>query len=265
MTVPTLAAKLAAMWKRHVKQWVLGTPFEPLARRVGAWLSPPPPPSLDDQRTEAILARVLGPGDSCVDVGCHEGAVLRSMLAHAPQGRHFAFEPLPHLAAVLRRMFRDRPQVTVLDLALSDRSGERTFQHVRTNPAYSGFLRRRYDRPGEEVEEIRVRTAALDDVLPADLPIRLVKVDVEGAELEVLRGAVRTLTRYRPVVVFEHGLGAADVYGAGPADLWELLVDRCGLRVSLLQAFLDGAPPLSREGFEQQFAEHLAYYFVAHP
>jgi len=253
------------MWKRLAKHLVFGTALEPLARRVGARLSPPPPPSEEDRLTEAILARVLRRTDTCVDVGCHEGSVLQAMLAAAPDGRHFGFEPLPDLAQLSRRRFRKHPSVEIHEAALSDRAGIRTFQHVRSNPAYSGFLRRRFDRAHESVAEIRVRTATLDQVLPLDVPLRVVKIDVEGAEVEVLRGAVETLRRHRPYVVFEHGLGAADVYGAGPEDVWRVLVDECGLQLGLLPSFLDGRPALDLDGFRRQFSEHLAYYFVAYP
>jgi FkbM family methyltransferase len=56
------------------------------------------------------------------------------MVALAPEGHLFAFEPIPDLANSLRRCF---PQVHVHDCALSDHTGEATFQHVKNDPAYS--------------------------------------------------------------------------------------------------------------------------------
>ena len=45
----------------------------------------------------------------------------------------------------------------------------------------------------------------------------------EGAELQVLEGAVTTLQRHRPIVIFEHGSGSAETYGTLPADVFGLL------------------------------------------
>ncbi|HYC76703.1 MAG TPA: hypothetical protein VEI02_03645, partial [Planctomycetota bacterium] len=60
---------------------------------------------LYDRRTFALIDRVLPVDGAAVDVGCHEGAVLRRILRRAPRGKHVAFEPLPAYAARLRSEF----------------------------------------------------------------------------------------------------------------------------------------------------------------
>ncbi len=222
--------------------------------------------TLYDAQTAAIMERVLERRSNCVDVGCHQGAILDVMLRLAPEGRHFAFEPLPHMFAALKAKYAGRGNVELHELALSDASGETTFQHVVSNPGYSGLLRRHYDRPDEQVVEIRVKLARLDDVLPRDVGIRLVKVDVEGAELQVLRGAQEMLRRSRPFVVFEHGRGAADCYGTRPEHVFDLF-DGCGLNLSLMGDWLEAGAgrKLSREAFVDQFDAGRNYYFLAHP
>jgi FkbM family methyltransferase len=215
-----------------------------------------------DLETAEVMTRVLAAESNCLDVGAHQGAILQIILAHADRGHHVAFEPLPHLAAALRRDF---PQVEVCELALSDTTGGTTFEHVVTNPAYSGLRRRRYVRAAEEIRTITVRTARLDDLVPHDRPIALVKIDVEGGELQVLRGGLATLTRCRPFVVFEHGKGAADYYGTTPAAVYDLLVAQCGLRVSLMERWLAGARPFTRSEFIEHFERGRDFYFLAHP
>jgi hypothetical protein len=64
-------------------------------------------------------------------------------------------------------------------------------------------------------------------------------------------------------VVFEHGLGASDVYGTQPSDLYDLLTE-CGLKVSLLKRFLRNEKPLTKSEFEKQYFERLNYYFIAY-
>lgn len=214
-----------------------------------------------DAQTVEVMRRVLGPADNGIDVGAHVGDVLRHMVELAPEGRHLAFEPLPHLAEGLREAF---PSVTVHQVALSDADGQATFHHVTTNPAYSGLLLRRLDRPDEQVETIDVPVRVLDDLVDASTPVRFLKVDVEGAELGVLRGARQLLARDRPYVVFEHGLGAADVYGTSPTDVLDVL-SGADLQVFLLQDWLAGVGPLDTDRFVQQFETNENYYFLAAP
>jgi FkbM family methyltransferase len=218
-----------------------------------------------DRQTIAIMERSLRRDSCCIDVGCNVGAILTEILRAAPDGRHCAFEPLPDLFRDLRRRFGHHRNLELHEIALSDHEGRSSFQHVVTNHAYSGFRRRRYDRPHEEVVEIGVEAARLDRFVPKERRVELIKIDVEGAELEVLRGAEATLTRCRPLVVFEHGLGGSDFYGTTPEAVHDFLVGSCGLRISLLESWLDGRPPLSREGLVEQFHSGTNFYFLAHP
>ena len=185
------------------------------------------------------------------------------MLRSAPQGRHFAFEPLPDLAARLTRRF---PGVQMHQVALSDAAGETTFHHVVDYTGYSGFRRLSKIPPNAEVRELRVRTERLDDVLPPDLPIGFMKIDVEGAQLQVLRGAERTIMRWKPVIVFEHGALAQQPYGISSDMVWDLLT-RLGLRISCLGDWLSGQPSLGREEFARRVGPHATseFCFVAHP
>ena len=89
------------------------------------------------------------------------------------------------MAEGLRARF---PSVEVHELALAAEDGEATFHHVVSNPAYSGLIQRRFDREHEDVVITKVRVARLDDILPDDVVIRCLKIDVEGGELGVLTG-----------------------------------------------------------------------------
>lgn len=244
-------------WLR--KRLGLGQPFPVAEPPAGATLN-----EIYDYQTARVLERVLEPRSSCIDVGCHVGAIMDLMLHFAPEGRHYGFEPLPHLFADLARKYAGNPHVVLNEVALSEVAGETTFQHVVTNPGYSGIKRRRYDRPHEDVVEIRVKLARLDDVVPAEARVRLVKIDVEGAEMGVLKGGIETLRRSRPFIVFEHGLGAADHYGTRPEQVHDFFA-ALGLQVSTMGDWLDGRPPLSRAAMADQFDRGVNYYFLAHP
>lgn len=214
-----------------------------------------------DAWTAQVIAKVLAadPGTG-VDVGAHHGDILTSIIAAAPDQHHYAFEPIPAMAANLRERF---PDVAVHQVALAAEPGATQFNHVVSNPGYSGILQRRYDRPDEEIQLIDVELRRLDDLVDPDDPVRLLKIDVEGAELGVLQGAARTLGRWHPVVVFEFGLGASDVYGTTPRHIHDEFA-RHGMSVTLLNRWLTGAEPLTYEEFEQQYATGRNYYFLAY-
>lgn len=214
-----------------------------------------------DAWTRKLLKQVLNETSNCIDIGCHRGEVLEDMLRCSPQGQHFAFEPIPELFFELNDRYGDR--VHVHQIALSNESGEVEFHHVVSNPAYSGIRRRTY-AGAEEVNKIRVTQGVLDEIIPPSLKIDLIKIDVEGAEYQVLLGAKRTLQTWKPWVIFENGLGASDHYGTTPEMVFDFFED-CGLKVSLLDRYLENTPSLTREDFCKQFYQRLNYYFVAHP
>jgi hypothetical protein len=108
-----------------------------------------------------------------------------------------------------------------------------------------------------ESRRIQVDVARLDDVLDESSRPRLIKVDVEGAELAVLRGAAETIGRARPLVVFEHVL----VDPIESERLWRLLCDDIGYRVF----DIDGNGPLCLADFLRRLETREIWNWVAHP
>jgi len=217
-----------------------------------------------DRLTERVIIKVCRAESNCADVGCHKGEILDLFLAAAPQGRHFGFEPIPILFQNLKEKYADRTNCRFFDIALSNLRGSSSFNYVVSNPSYSGLLKRRYDRPNEEDTQITVLTEKLDDVWPKDMRLDVLKIDVEGGEQMVLEGGRETLIRWKPTVIFEHGLGASDIYGSTPEQVFALL-ESCGLRIYLLENFLEGRESLDAQDFAKQFYERRNYYFVANP
>ena len=247
-----------------LKKMVVGTFIEPLARKVHS-LFKEDKNRLYDIQTIEVMKRVLKKDSNGVDVGCHQGSILREILSFAPKGAHFAFEPLPEMYQGLLESFGSVQGLRIYDCALSDTTGTTSFQHVISNPGYSGIRKRRYDRPHEQIQEISVKIELLDNIIPRNIPIHFVKVDVEGAELQVFRGGIETIRNSRPVIVFEHGLGAADYYGTSPESIYDLLTSQCDLRLFLMTHWIEsnGANSLSREAFCKQFYSAKNYYFMA--
>jgi FkbM family methyltransferase len=253
----------------RIEHLVADTPFDGIARWTWSQVNGIGRPRARqsaryDHHTRQIMGKVLQPTSNCVDVGCHKGSVLIYMLKTAPSGTHHAFEPIPALAGTLQQRF---PKVGVHQIALSDTPGHASFQHVVSAPGFSGFRRMGYVPDSADVTEIQVRVDTLDNVLPPDLPIAFIKIDVEGAQLQVLKGAKRTITKYRPFIVFEHGASAEKIYGTRSEQVYAFLTEECGLRVSKLEAWLNGKPPLTSAAFASSVG-HFAgseFVFLAHP
>jgi FkbM family methyltransferase len=206
-----------------------------------------------------LLGFTLASDSNCVDVGAHRGAVLAEMCRVAPAGRHLAFEPIPELCALLRQEF---PKVDVHQTALSDHAGRTQFAHVRGEAEGWSGLKFRPLPTGDEadVEQINVDLHTLDSFVDPERPIAVIKIDVEGAEQQVFAGALETLRRDRPIVIFEHGSGSAEYFGTSPADLYALLRDEAEYRIF----DLDGNGPYTLEEFERTFYSAERVNFVTH-
>ena len=208
----------------------------------------------DHEAMRILLAGTLAPDSNCVDVGCNRGVILREMVRCAPRGSHVAFEPIPDLYQNLITRF---PQVDIRQAALSSESGERTFAHLPERPGYSHLVPDADVVAEPSAELITVRVEPLDQALPDGYTPTLVKIDVEGAELEVLRGAVETLNRSQPIVIFEHGFGDREISD----ELFELLSNQAGLRIY----DIDGNGPMGHQRFIDVLGEMSVWNFVARP
>ena len=210
----------------------------------------------DDEHLRLLLAFSLPAEANCVDVGAADGKVLTDIVRVAPFGRHIAYEPLPSFYTALVSRF---PQVDLRPAALSNVDGETTFTYVRDAPWYSGFRQRDYPAGVKKLETIVVRTERLDDHLPDGYVPHFIKIDVEGAEKLVLEGALDTISRYKPIVVFEHGRGSSEYYGATPTDIFRILHDEAGLRIFNL----DAGGPYTLDQFQLAYDTNSHFNFVA--
>lgn len=213
-----------------------------------------------DRLTKAIIKQRLRPDSNCIDVGCHKGEILDMMLKYAPKGQHFAFEPIPYLYNALTKKFKGL--ATIYPYALADKKGTTNFNLVKNAPAYSGLKQRHYDIENPEIEVIKVEEELLDDLL-GNTRIDFIKIDVEGGEFGVLKGAKNLLKKNLPTILFECGKGASDYYGTQPADIFNYLTQEVGLRIFTLDAFIKNGKALSQAEFVDCFDTIKEYYYVA--
>lgn len=213
-----------------------------------------------DRLTQRIIQEELHPRANCIDVGCHKGEILDTLLQASPKGKHFGFEPIPSLYKSLEESYKNK--ATIYPYALSNEEGETSFNFVKNAPAYSGIKQRSYKTKSPEIEKIQVQKKTLDSVIPADLIIDFIKVDVEGGEFDVLKGAERILSNYHPLLVFEFGNGASEYYKAKPAEFFDYL-KRFGYQLYTLDRFVDKKDSLTKKEFKETYKTGSDYYFVA--
>jgi len=210
----------------------------------------------DDERVRIVAAAVLGRGSNCVDIGASEGQLLAVFTELAPEGRHIAYEPVPHVQARLARRF---PRVEVRGAALADHNGASTFVVNKRLPSRSSL--RAVGCRAADTETIEVQVRTLDDSLPPGYVPKLLKIDVEGAEHLVLAGARRTVMTHRPVILFEHQRSTAAHYGSGPELLFDLLVEQLDMRIF----DLDGDGPYSLSRLRRAYDSGSRWNFFAVP
>jgi FkbM family methyltransferase len=171
------------------KLWVKGSSDN------GCWLG-----SFEYQK-QRLMSSMLHAGDTMFDVGANVGYyTLLASHKVGPTGRVVAFEPLPENVRLVRRHLRlNRVRnVSLHEVAVSDHDG-----HARFAPHASNAMGKLSDTGSVDVAMVSLDSMTNAGQFPDP---SLLKIDVEGAELGVLRGASHVLGRARPTILLAtHG------------------------------------------------------------
>ena len=173
----------------------------------------------DTLRALHVFARA---GTTIFDVGASIGLISASILATCPSCSVIACEPSPEVLPFLKKTVARSPHATrwkLLDCALSDREGTATFSAPPEGLSAFGGLTNTGRVEGGEVVEVELRT--LDNVWVAAgcPPVSVLKIDTEGHELPVLRGAEACIASTRPAIVTEWNRVNLAASGCDPASL----------------------------------------------
>lgn len=195
--------------------------------------------------TTRVFRAVLRRGDGVIDAGANVGyfTLLAAGLVGAT-GQVHAFEASPSIMPLLRRnvSLNGLQQVVVHELAVSDAHGSVTF-HTSSPDALGRSSMR--DIGGQAADTSQVACAPIDSLLEDLPPVKLVKLDVEGAELMALRGMSKLIERDRPYVVMELTDTWIRQLGGDVRALWDLVgsADYVMYRVGYSGAEEVTAPP----------------------
>jgi FkbM family methyltransferase len=182
------------------------------------------------------------------DVGANVGlyTLLAARLLQG-RGRVFSFEPTPAIFHLLRENvrlngFAECGVVHLYDLALSDRAGDAVLYTDRKDSTHNSLF-----PESSQTEEIRIRTARLDDILGPDISLDFVKIDAEGSDPLVLHGMGR-LIRNNPQlnIIMEFAPAHIDRAGRSPGDVIDEIMS-AGFLIQVIDPVTGDLAPARRE------------------
>lgn len=216
----TLVAAVGHRGERRFHGW-----YHRVLRATGRF--DPPEDAASAAALDAIAARSM----TIIDIGANVGRYAWFLRRHAPaQARLFALEPHPGAADLLRRAMDGLAGCTVLQLAASDSDGtaalvvpEGAFGSPVSGLAWvktPNEAGARSDPPDQPTIIIRRLDGLIVDGSIAIRGPVFIKIDVEGGERRVLRGAIELLRTSRPIVYFECQAASLARQDETPEDVW---------------------------------------------
>lgn len=208
--------------------------------------------------TRACLKRLLRPGDTAVDIGANIGLLTMACArAVGAGGRVYSFEPEKRMADLLERTLamNGLAQVRLLRKAVSAEPGTLNF-NVSRIPGHSSLFALPEQEEGhvQEVDVVR-----LDDVVPARDRVNLVKIDVEGAEMDVVKGMRRVLEDNPDIaVVAEFGISHLRRVGLTSKE-WFGAFEAHGLRGFTIEEPTGGCKPADIQKLEAIESANIAF------
>lgn len=202
-------------------------------------------PSDYEKENYEVLKQQLKPGMDVIDIGAHIGlfSVICSQLT-ANKGKIVCFEPTPGTYKLLQQTLRLNHcgNVTPVQAAVSDKVGSATF-YISSDHEGNNSNSLVGDNPLHQMSGYDVKLETIDNITQAySLQPAIIKVDVEGAELDTLSGGLDTFGKYKPKLIL--GLHPAAIKRKGDSleKIWDLLVS------VPYKIELDGHP-ITREDF----------------
>lgn len=180
---------------------------------------------LSERELRGVVNEALRPDDVIVEIGAHIGSWSVYLAQEVPQGELHVFEPVPinYKKLTANLALNELPNVTTYPTALGEEPGEASFFVPDTEAPVVGSL---HDHSMSQ-NKITVQVDTLDHVAGAmERPPTFLKIDCEGAEAMVLRGATQTLAGSVRGIFIEIHTPFLEKQGEDPAAMVEALVQQ---------------------------------------
>jgi FkbM family methyltransferase len=180
----------------------------------------------------AVMADLLRPGDVFVDVGANIGlmSVFAARLV-GDAGKVFAFEPHPETCGILDENIRLNgcSNIEVSRMAIGSKPGHaRIYIRRDANRGEASLIQpETLDRSPETSEEgLEIELTTLDAFFADKVPAHMIKLDIEGYELEAMEGARGLLTSEQPpMLIVECSVSRENTFGESTDALWDFLME----------------------------------------
>lgn len=197
----------------------------------------------NDQIAMRLITSMCQSNKIFVDVGAHIGSVMSMVARRDSSIKIVAVEAMPDKVAKLRRKF---PFAEIHDCAVGETTGDISFFINLTQSGYSSLKNSSNAKKGS-VSEIKVPIRRLDQLVVSK-DVDIIKIDVVGSELEVLRGSSKLLNNSRPIVVFENGIQQDDGLAHTKEALYQFLASN-DYDVLIPNRLAHSDPGLTLDGF----------------
>jgi FkbM family methyltransferase len=212
---------------------------------------------------QEVYESILDNGDIAIDIGAHIGRhtipIAKKII---PNGRVYAFEPLPSCQKQLLKSIKNDSQkltkiITVYPNALSDYEGESDFTIVKDDLAYSGLIERKLDHKST-TEKIKVTVKKLDNLVTDIDNLKYIKIDAEGGEFNILKGGSKIISKFRPVVTFEFGASSYMAYSVIPEQVFLFWHELNYNIYDILGKLLDSEDSFAQSSINQKIWDYIA-------
>jgi len=212
----------------------------------------------NDQLASRLIAGLCAPAKTFIDVGAHVGSVIAAVTQHDSSIHVIAFEAIPEKVKNLRKTF---PSVEIHECALGEIEGTASFFIDTRRSGYSSLGK---SENAGHIREIKVPLKKLD-ALVSSSDIDAIKIDVEGAELGVLRGGENLIATNHPVIMFESAPAADNGLGYTKEALWQWFAER-GYEIYVPNRVAHDGPALCLDGFvESHYYPRRTTNYIAVP
>jgi FkbM family methyltransferase len=154
---------------------------------------------------ELIASYLHGPNVAVIDVGANIGATSIPLAKHFTDVKFFLFEPHPIIFKDLRNniSFNKLSNIESYNIAITDQVDSLLPFYAQTNANNFGLSSFTLNHDIEDYEVIQVECKSLDAMFNTELQLKVLKIDTQGHELNVLLSAKQLISKHRPIIFFE--------------------------------------------------------------